>query len=661
MMREILKQRLSKQTEAAWRQQAEDGRRIPRLERELQELTQRIPFHDRLIFFVDSPDEAREQEVKAELEELRQQRRDLERTIHEFVREAAREFPLFGVSTRLESWRDHLNLLLDDPDLPRLGQQAAAQRHRREKLQARVRADLEAIRQSFRESVLPGLDLHALVARVTDHLENPKLASDSHDGLIQAVARRLAALDFSSHASHLIWLEQEFAQGQPKPELIENRNQALAEVHGLLVQAMSADPALRVYCSFLLLEAALAECQVAVAYRLDERGNALSRGGITLSTLVVALHRQLLEAFQASYPEVPFPSELLQQPAPEPVRGLSPFTVDLQTPLDEVIVATQALVGLQLALEAIRSRIKLIDRLVFWSDTPDEALEGVFEQATASQRVVMRTRWDEFLALARGERRLDPGYRLQDDFLVARAALQSVSTPKGETSIRRNCPLRNKAAAVAAADEMYQRVAGPFEAENLPGELRTLMYHMNSAEPYDGPFKPGKAVGYLAQRVGQRVKDLQAQAAALDESIQQGQRKLQSAQRQVSTWDKLNIFTQSEAEKAVSAEASQVDTLRERQTYLRDKAYQEFEQAVTETTELRAYYYAKELAERVAALKAQSGQRTTGYGKNKSTYYYCYIAGYDLALQTAAAYGSMLFSAYGQLEDLTSTLDRLFA
>lgn len=659
-MREILKQRLSKHTEAAWRRQAEDSRRVPRLERELQELTQRIPFHDRLIFFVDSPDEAREKEVKAELEDLRQQQRELDRTINEFVREATREFPLFGVSARLESWRANLNLLLDDPDLPRLGQKPAAQRQRRERLQARVRADLESIRQAFRESVLPELDLHALVARVTDHLENPKLASDSRDGLVQTVARQLAALDFSSHASHLIWLEQEFAQGQPKPELLENRNQALAEVHGLLIQAMGAEPALRVYCSFLLLEAALTECQVAVAYRLNERGNALSRGGITFSTLVVTLHRQLLEAFRSSYPEVPFPSELLEQPQVS-AQTENPFTVDLQTPMEEVIVATQSLVGLQLALEAIGSRIKLVDRLVFWSDTPDEALEGVFEQAREYQRGVLRTRWDEFLALARGERRLDPGYRLEDDFLVARAALQLVSTNKGESSFRRSCPLRNKAEAVAAAEEMYQRVAGPFEAENLPGELRTLMYHMNSAEPYEGPFKPGKAVGYLAQRVGQRVKDLQAQAAALDESIQQSQRKLQSAQRQVSTWDKLNIFSQSDAEKAVSVEAGQVNVLRERQTYLRDKAYQEFEQAVTEMTELRAYYYAKELAERVASLKAESGKRTTGFGKNKSTYYFCYVAGYDLAIQTATAYGRMLYAAYGQLEDLTSTLDRLFA
>ncbi|MCA9790598.1 MAG: hypothetical protein KC910_02335, partial [Candidatus Eremiobacteraeota bacterium] len=391
------------------------------------------------------------------------------------------------------------------------------------------------------------------------------------------------------------------------------------------------------------------------------RGNALSRGGITYSTLAVALHRRLLENFTATYPEVPFLSELLDQATPQAVRGDNPFTVDLQTPLEEVIVATRSLVGLQLALDAVRSRIRLFDRLVFWSDTPDEALEEIFEQAHQYQSSALGARWNEFLGLARGERRLDPGYRLQDDFLVTQAALHSVSTHKGETSIRRNCPLRNKAAAVAAADEMYQRLAGPFEAENLPGELRTLMYHMNSAEPYDGPFKPGKAVGYLAQRVGQRVKDLQSQAALLDESIQQGQRKLQSAQRQVSTWDKLNIFSQSDAEKAVSVEAGQVNMLKERQSYLRDKAYQEFERAVTETTELRAYYFAKELAERVAALKAKSGKRTTGFGKNKSTYYYCYIAGYDVAVQTAADYGSMLYSAYGQLEDLTSTLDRLFA
>ncbi|MCA9794774.1 MAG: hypothetical protein KC910_23360, partial [Candidatus Eremiobacteraeota bacterium] len=243
-MREILKQRLSDGVKQAWGRQAEDSARSNRLDRELLELRQRIPFHDRVIFFLDTPDEAREKEVQAELDELRQQRRDLNRAINEFVTETAGEFPLFAITARLEAWRTSFNLLLDDPDLPRLGTKPAARNQRREQLRAKVQADLASIRQAFAEICLPGVDLHVLVPRVTDRLEQPKLASDQEDGLPQRVAKALASLDFSAHASHLLWLEQEFAQGSPTPDLVENRNQALAEVHGLLVEAMGADPAL---------------------------------------------------------------------------------------------------------------------------------------------------------------------------------------------------------------------------------------------------------------------------------------------------------------------------------------------------------------------------------------------------------------------------------
>ncbi|MCA9797830.1 MAG: hypothetical protein KC910_38750, partial [Candidatus Eremiobacteraeota bacterium] len=181
-----------------------------------------------------------------------------------------------------------------------------------------------------------------------------------------------------------------------------------------------------------------------------------------------------------------------------------------------------------------------------------------------------------------------------------------------------------QANAVAAATEMYQRLAGPFEAASLPGQLRGLTYQMRPAEPYDGPFEPGKAIGYLAHQVGGKIRELEAQATSLSQDISQARTKVEEARGQVSTWDKLNIFSQSEAEKAVAKEADQLSRLEKRQSYLQDMAYLTFERAVTEMTELRAFYYAKELSQQVRALTAKSGSRTSGYGKNKTTYYYCY-------------------------------------
>ncbi len=658
-------------------------RQVETLERERDELGQKIPLWDRIVFFSDTADESREREVKQQLKLLRTEREAARKAFEKAEQELVQRFPVFGLGRLLEKVVTQGKQVLEADDLSRFGTKPAAQRHRLGMSLKGWRQTLELALGSVLRMYLPKAPLDLVVEDLGDKDRCLELAGQAcqpqpAEGLgwmplgtekVRClVAAQLVELRLFEHTSHLVWLEQELERETESTSLLEQRAQTLAEVHRLVLEGLSGYPPLKVYAALRKLVVVAKLAEPGEEFTLHQSGRPVAQGLVTYSALLQRLLAETVDAFRATFPEVPFSWEMADDQKVKKALGaeLRLYEVMDEAGLEESLTRAgekaAALAGIEVALQSTRKSISLLDRVVFWSDTEHESQERALKHAYTYGEQDFKSQWWALVELAQGARAQFPGFYLSDGIVNSIVTLESIKTREGESQFQRSCPLHNKEGAVRAVGELHSKLRQKYA---IPDTLRGLLLEALKAEPIPEGIVTGENVfGHLAREIeGLDLAEQLKEADSLHEELAQKRRVAQRLSSQVSTLDRLNIFTQSDSEKEAERAAAEVRKVSFRQDQIRDGIWSRFEQVLTRFPEVRVFQFVSELRGLVASIESRSASRTKSYtdsdgNTRRTTYYYCYVAGKGEALEQAYQCSSFIVHCFSTVPSLNRVLDR---
>ncbi|HZV03274.1 MAG TPA: hypothetical protein VFF73_41600 [Planctomycetota bacterium] len=447
-------------------------RQLRELERELAEVRQLIPAWSRVFFFVESADERREKELKAQIASARA---DLDRTRGELradLEAVATELPPFGVAILLEEALEAAEpFSTHDPVLPVVLERLA----RRivtvwapDFDEARVLATLEsasACRAAAEsaptgaadsalvhapaspEALLPILARRLLEGRYFSLQEREGELTSKRNRLVEEHEQAAASVTILDKINPFSTSPRERRRNELADDLRRTRDElrvARAEARRLLEDCVRGYPPLALHRQTL-------EALAAATRPSREKELALGSGGRVLElevdrsrVLVAASLKRVEKLFRATFPGVPLPRELRgdlggkaeRVPLPlEPlVRAFAGELSRSSAParLEEALEHARAASATRRTREAVEKKITLASRLAFWSeseekDERDALLER--EKWHEEQEKLARTR---LVGAAREAANVLAPFRLRDATLEALHDLERVSTNPGQ-------------------------------------------------------------------------------------------------------------------------------------------------------------------------------------------------------------------------------------
>lgn len=692
---------------------------VARLERELEEVRRRIPLWDRMVFFLDSPDEQREAALERELKAAGL---ELERTRARraaALEQLGRELPPVALAARIEAALARVEAI--EP--------------RRKKVAGRAEAieALEAVADLVLETWTPDLDLPRLVDELQDDGRRRRAAEEAPEGaeaddrlgvrsmrpgqLLALVAARLEAGDHpaarravAALTARREELAAEAAAAAARVGLADKVNvftdspdeahrdalgKELAQVDERLVHAREAErsalaEALGAYPPLAVHHAAVRALGVARAL-VGVHEPVLAAGG-TLGgrwhaaprALLLAAAARLVAAFDAAFPAVRAAGLALRGPTPLPwpagspvasiVRGASYALATSAGPsLDRALELASLRGGVARDLGRVRRGIGLVDRLVFWSRSAAEETEAGLEARDRWLEAAAASTWDGLLALATGARAGHPTLALNDALLAARGDVEELHTDGGSSRSPRSCAVYGAGTVLTQLGRARAALAGGWGVHGdrgvLLGEVGQLLEAGGQAgaaplaagEPLR-PLAPGDLVRRLAAGLaGGPFLDAwrrTRELAARRSTVASDQA---AADGEVSFWDRLNVFTTTPAEArsaALKAEVAGLDAALRDDLLLVDRA---FDAAVAAYPPAGVAFAVARAAAAVSRVRAvcRRGSRTTGTGKNKrtETYYYCSLEGRSEAVGAVARAAALAWETFGPLPDRHDLLD----
>ena len=377
-------------------------RRLAGLQDELDEVEQRIPLWDRLVWFSETPDEARVEELQREIAEV-QAELDARESIQA---QLSREFVPYRFARELE----------------RVLRLAWGQRRPRSTVWeepasfVELSSALTALAEGLREAYAPGLDLRAVYREVcdpelrADHAARArKLELDPRAGyrpltqsrLLALVAAALEGSGLETDRRALIELGEERTRlaGVEVLQQVEADLRARYErVTRHLLCAVGSFPPLAVYQRLLEVLAVLEQVPADPRYDLDAlSGTVLDPSGYDTTAWTTRLYlyaflglRRALEAFRSAFPGVPCGGEVRASDDDDPPRRLLPRAFARLEASD----VSQLLAGAGMALEILgdvaRARGEVEapsawDRLATWDVTEAEERLAVLEGRAQAQ------------------------------------------------------------------------------------------------------------------------------------------------------------------------------------------------------------------------------------------------------------------------------------
>ena len=551
------------------------GRQLPRLhqleaertelEAALKEAQSRVSTLDRLNVFSDSPAELRVKEIQLELNRNGEERARVAAEWNQALTSLAEEFPEFALARRFEGVLEATLAYLQGQAKVPLTQ---------------VRELIQLLQQNY----CNGQTLGSLLMELREaHGEG-----------------RPPSLDLSPrNAEELCSLLPTDVQGWNLESLgtLCKLTEALAQVWG---------PA-RLLLALAQLEALLKRSTATSEGQLTGAGEIVKSPLVVGGFWIVDSLESLLVAFRQVLPGVPLGQDLQNQF----LRGL-PMTPGTADRIQGLPSSALTLAALDHLLEEAARRVHWVDRVNVFHNSESELWEKQLKAALAEA--------EEGLKPCRPESPGECGLVTELLLEVARCA-ERVSTRKGESSSKINCPLYHHGDLCEAVAQLRSFLS---QGRPLAPTLKLLV---------DDLTEGGSELAlHLRARIEREpFLQLLGEARQLRRDTLERLRLWKELRHQVGVLDRLNIFSESDSERAekeaksawrqsdAQAEAKELDLERLLMT------------ALAQFPLVHLYYLSEELSLQVPMMSAQCTSRTHTYyrdGRQRTRRYYsCYVSG----------------------------------
>jgi len=691
-------------------------RELGRLQRELQEIEQRIPFWDRLVFFSQTADEERSTRLRRRMAELQTELGEVEVEEAAALEQLGKEFPPFALAQLLER-----ALRIARKDLEVSG--FLFRDVQRESLEVA----LQTLANALRDAYCPDLDLRELFREVCDPARRAELAAsgdeverDRRAGYRPAPMRSLLPLvartvgdDLEADRQALIELgerREEVAETLARAESDvgfvdavnvfsespeEQRRDALAEelteveealrqryerVNQHLLRALNAYPPLEVYQRTLEVLGVISVLVPETHERLLPEGLLGTVSRVERRPLVYAALARLHTSFARAFPGVPLRVRGAATPVHDGEAGaetpqaklLAEAFARLEARGAPVLRAralehAELLGGVVEAERQTQARVSTLDWLVFWSDTEDEARLRVLRGRRAFHATTLAEHYSDLLGLAREGVGGLPPFALRDVTVEILRAIKEIHTDGGTSSSPRTCSVYGRGRANLALGGARRVLADSY---GLSGSRRTLFEAVaacsdRSPPPEGGPFAPlsyDELVRLVASRVAPDFGESYRQVKEKAQLRRVLEREREEVAEEISIWDRINVFSTTEEEarnKELKSELAEVSG--EHQALMLELDRQ-LDAALVAYPPAELYYSLGALMSQVDRIRAvcRRSTRTTGTGKNKrtETVYTCALVGHGEAIKSARRWAHAFVRVFGDLPSYAGVLEQ---
>ncbi len=315
------------------------------------------------------------------------------------------------------------------------------------------------------------------------------------------------------------------------------------------------------------------------------------------------------------------------------------------------------------------AEVSWVDRAIFWSDSDAEAEVGALSERIELQRELVRLRGYRALRRIADDAGQDPFLRVGRAIERAHLALGAVHTEAGRSSSPRSCPAHGKGEARAAIDAALTELCTSFGAARdgqrmIEDVCRQLTRGATRSPPTEPP-PAGTDYASLVARFAHALRgtsfadDVARLNAALP-ALQSARASATSADAQVRLIDRINIFTDSPAERArdhSQALAAQHQADLER---LRPAVRARWRAAIATHPPTLAAEVAMDVARAIGAVRGVSVRRSRSRGKNRrrEVYYVCQLRGLAEAKGLLQTWTAQVVGAFGRFPSTGDLLEQ---
>ncbi len=493
---------------------------------------------------------------------------------------------------------------------------------------------------------------------------------------LQGVERAAdAGVGFWSRINVLTSTPEELARDAARAEIKaaqERLRRVVDQQQQLLHDAMRAYPPLDFYHEVVealgVTELMKAETELVIT----AKGTVANRSVIAPRALLLAAIRRLQDVFAASFPGVPAPRELASRSTGEApsLRGhaaVSGFleraaaSSGLRALRNDALVHACMVGQVTRELEEVEENISLLDRLVFWSDTEDEKAAAALARRAEANTAWTWQLWEQMMTEAR---RLgaDIGPLATRDWAIAAiVGIAAIHTDGGSSSFPKSCEVYKREEAREALVALRTVFA---EIYGVDGGVSHLMAATVASTPVEqavladsvhvyAPLEASALHGLLAHHLSEtsftrNYEDVSQRLGALHSASEQRT----SVERDISVWDRLNIFRTTEAEAKRDALKETIGELEQSLGQQRQALADQFWEA------LRVYPPALLRAELDVVIDAVDDIRaacrtytvTVGSGNSRrtETRYRCVLLGKDEAIAAMRRWAALMVRVFGE-------------
>jgi hypothetical protein len=684
---------------------------INKLERELGEVDQKIAIWDRLVFFSDTEDEAQK---KLLADRVKEQTADWDAVTQELesaFEKIGTNIPPFAIGCALEGCLQSARSGLDVGGL--------FFKH------VEDRGDLEGILESLANRVIelyaPDFDQQSLYEQLTDQSRCESIARDADDGVLQGddslgiaplsmnrllplcAERLLESGFFETRARHQELIQDErdlrkqyeeakeavpfldklnvFTDSDLETErkalkeeyksVQESRESCYEQNRGQLHKCLSVYPPLDFYQRLLEAAAVTRLLKVGEERTLSMKGEIVAEKITSPRMLLIAALNRLMSKFAETFRGVQLPNQLVDKTnstdhRPDYVRKFFKNLEGSDVPhFCKEALSHACLQGhIDRQIKETAQQISLIDRLVFWSDTKEEAEEDQLQYRNNWNKDWTQVLWNRLLEeAALSATQLGP-FSLRDNAIESIESIGNIHTDSGSSSSPMSCSVYGRGEAQKALRSIKRGFEDCYHLQGNRDDLLETVYQLTErgVDPVSAEDE-GKRFGQihyddlafeLARRLtDSRFNNLYGSVRKLTNKLDKLEIRKDSAESKISLWDCVNIFTTTPDEglrNQLKAEISVVDKeaapLLNELNALFNKAIQIYPAAL-HYFEINAVIIA---VNRISA-SCQSYTVSRGSGDNKTTEtrYRCVLNGHGTAKSAMRHWAAAMVKHFGRL------------
>lgn len=359
---------------------------------------------------------------------------------------------------------------------------------------------------------------------------------------------------------------------------------------------------------------------------LDSQGKPQQRQAYWCGPLLIEVLEEISAAAGQAWPEVPSVGEVLSWYWP--VRPPQAQTLPSLQPLHKRL---SGLAQLDQQVEQAGQKVSLLDRINFFTDSPAESNEKQIKaERKEAERLWAEARQDYHDQVAALRSQQEGGF-LGDRLFSLVAALELVSTQTGRSRSPKDCHLNNADSLLPDCQWLQEKQAA---RHGFQGDYASLVPQVCKAQAGEHDL-PSRLKAQLGDALNQAVR---AAELAASELIEAGHF-TQHTQKQVTTMDKLNVFTDSPREKAVK-EAQRHQQHCQSQAQLAEQDIQTvLRQGLQAFPAANLFYMCQDLLQKCQEVRpvCRTERVSVGSGSNTEwiTEYWCEVEGLTEARQQA--------------------------